>query len=232
MKKIKMIAGLWLAATALFTYSLHAQTSRPLQGRVLETNVTTPLAGATIKTASGATVTDENGYFSLRIPGGTDAEVSATGFQPWKGKLYPDSANIIRLIRTHTLMQPVEIRAVRAAENAPFTKTTLSAAALEKLNLGQDIPFLLNQTPSVVIHSDAGNGVGYTGLRIRGTDPTRINMTINGIPYNDAESQGIFFVNLPDLASSLNSVQIQRGVGTSRAPTSLRFRPVSTASCT
>lgn len=210
-----MIAGLWLAATGLFTYSLNAQTSRPLQGRVLESNVTTPLPGATVKTAGATSLTDEDGYFTLRAADGIEVEVSATGFQPWKGKLYRDSTNIIRMTRTHTLMQPVEIRAVRAAENAPFTKTTLSAAALEKLNLGQDIPFLLNQTPSVVIHSDAGNGVGYTGLRIRGTDPTRINMTINGIPYNDAESQGIFFVNLPDLASSLNSVQIQRGVGTS-----------------
>ena len=86
---------------------------------------------------------------------------------------------------------------------------------MAKTNLGQDLPFLLNQTPSVVINSDAGNGVGYTGLRIRGSDATRINMTINGIPYNDAESQGLFFVNLPDLASSVSDVQIQRGIGTS-----------------
>src|SRR5678809_784516 len=85
----------------------------------------------------------------------------------------------------------------------------------DRNNLGQDIPFLLNQTPSVVINSDAGNGVGYTGIRIRGSDATRINMTINGIPYNDAESQGLFFVNLPDLASSVNNIQVQRGVGTS-----------------
>ncbi len=113
------------------------------------------------------------------------------------------------------LLSPVEVRAVRAAENAPFTKTNLSKKELAKVNLGQDIPFLLNQTPSVVINSDAGNGVGYTGLRIRGTDATRINVTLNGIPYNDAESQGLFFVNLPDFSSSAGSVQIQRGVGTS-----------------
>ncbi|MEI9808136.1 MAG: TonB-dependent receptor plug domain-containing protein [Bacteroidota bacterium] len=83
------------------------------------------------------------------------------------------------------------------------------------MNLGQDIPFLLNQTPSVVINSDAGNGVGYTGIRIRGTDATRINVTLNGIPYNDAESQGTYFVDLPDFSSSVGSIQIQRGVGTS-----------------
>ena len=113
------------------------------------------------------------------------------------------------------LLTPVEVRAVRAADNAPFTKTNLSKKEISKANLGQDIPFLLNQTPSVVINSDAGNGVGYTGIRIRGTDATRINVTLNGIPYNDAESQGTFFVDLPDFASSTGSIQIQRGVGTS-----------------
>ena len=82
-------------------------------------------------------------------------------------------------------------------------------------NVGQDIPILLNQIPGVVVNSDAGNGIGYTGIRIRGTDATRINITLNGIPYNDAESQGVYFVNLPDLISSTNSIQVQRGVGTS-----------------
>jgi iron complex outermembrane recepter protein len=112
-------------------------------------------------------------------------------------------------------LTPVEVKAVRAGENAPFTKTNISKTNLKKNNLGQDIPFLLNQTPSIVINSDAGNGVGYTGIRIRGTDATRVNITLNGIPYNDAESQGVFFVNLPDFASSAGSIQIQRGVGTS-----------------
>src|SRR6185503_15656216 len=113
------------------------------------------------------------------------------------------------------LLTPVEVRAVRAADNAPFTKTNLSKKEIRKNNLGQDIPFILDQTPSVVINSDAGNGVGYTGIRIRGSDATRINVTLNGIPYNDAESQGTFFVDLPDFTSSVNSIQVQRGVGTS-----------------
>ncbi len=112
-------------------------------------------------------------------------------------------------------LTPVEVRAVRAGENSPFTKTNISKKEIAKTNLGQDIPFLLNQTPSVVINSDAGNGIGYTGIRIRGTDATRINVTLNGIPYNDAESQGTFFVDLPDFSSSTGSIQIQRGVGTS-----------------
>lgn len=112
-------------------------------------------------------------------------------------------------------LSPVEVKAIRAGENAPFTKTNLNKKTITAGNLGQDIPFLLNQTPSVVVNADAGNGIGYTGIRIRGTDATRINMTINGIPYNDAESQGLFFVNLPDLSSSAGSIQVQRGVGTS-----------------
>lgn len=112
-------------------------------------------------------------------------------------------------------LEPVEVRAVRASYTAPFAKTNLGKKDIERQNLGQDLPFLLNQTPSVVINSDAGNGVGYTGIRIRGTDATRINVTLNGIPYNDAESQGTFFVDLPDFASSVGSIQIQRGVGTS-----------------
>ncbi|MEO5948183.1 MAG: TonB-dependent receptor [Chitinophagaceae bacterium] len=112
-------------------------------------------------------------------------------------------------------LTPVEVRAIRAGENAPFTKTNISKKEIARTNLGQDIPFLLNQTPSVVINSDAGNGVGYTGIRIRGSDAARINVTLNGIPYNDAESQGTFFVDLPDFSSSTGSIQIQRGVGTS-----------------
>jgi len=113
------------------------------------------------------------------------------------------------------LLSPVEVKAIRAGEKAPFTKTNLSKKEIQKNNLGRDIPFILNQTPSVVANSDAGNGIGYTGLRIRGTDATRINVTLNGIPYNDAESQGTFLVDLPDFTSSINSIQIQRGVGTS-----------------
>ena len=112
-------------------------------------------------------------------------------------------------------IKPVEITAIRANEKAPFAKTDLTKKDIERNNLGQDLPFLLNQTPSVVVNSDAGNGVGYTGIRIRGTDASRINVTLNGIPYNDAEEQGTYFVDLPDFASSVNSIQIQRGVGTS-----------------
>ena len=117
---------------------------------------------------------------------------------------------------TDTLMlENIEVTSIRAADKAPFTKTNMSKSEIEKVNLGQDLPFILNLTPSVVVNSDAGNGVGYTGLRIRGSDASRINVTLNGIPYNDAESQATFFVDMPDITSSVNSIQIQRGVGTS-----------------
>jgi iron complex outermembrane receptor protein len=211
MKKF-LLSGLF--SMALFF--VYAQVT--VKGRVIEKNVASPVANATIKTGGGQTVvSDENGYFRLKnIPRNTTLEVSSVGFRDWSGSVLVDSGFFtISMERSSSLMQPVEIRAVRASDESPFTKTTITARTIEKINLGQDIPFLLNQTPSAVINSDAGNGVGYTGIRIRGSDATRINMTINGIPYNDAESQGIFFVNLPDLASSLNSIQVQRGVGTS-----------------
>jgi iron complex outermembrane receptor protein len=117
-----------------------------------------------------------------------------------------------------TLMEelnPVEVRALRAGADAPFAKTDISGTSLQKGNLGPDLPFLLQYTPSAVVTSDAGAGVGYTGLRIRGTDGTRINVTLNGVAVNDAESQSTYFVDLPDLASSTSSIQIQRGVGSS-----------------
>jgi iron complex outermembrane recepter protein len=112
-------------------------------------------------------------------------------------------------------LQPVEVSSVKATDKNPFAKTNLSKADIKKQNIGQDLPFILNNTPSIVVNSDAGNGIGYTGIRIRGTDATRINVTLNGIPYNDAESLGTYFVDMPDIASSASSIQIQRGVGTS-----------------
>ena len=109
----------------------------------------------------------------------------------------------------------VIVAATRAGEKSPFAYSNVSNQQIEERNLGQDIPYLLQLTPSFVATSDAGAGVGYTNFRIRGTDLNRVNVTVNGIPLNDAESHGTWFVDLPDLASSLQNVQIQRGVGTS-----------------
>lgn len=113
------------------------------------------------------------------------------------------------------VLNEVTVSSVRAKGKNPITYTNYSKEEIAPRNLGQDIPVLLNFLPSVVSTTDAGNGVGYTYLRVRGSDGSRINVTLNGIPFNDSESQGTFFVNLPDFASSLESVQLQRGVGTS-----------------
>ena len=112
-------------------------------------------------------------------------------------------------------IEEVLISGVRAKDKSPITFTNVTKAQIAPRNLGQDIPILLNYLPSVVTTTDAGAGVGYTYMRVRGSDGSRINVTLNGIPFNDSESQGTYFVNLPDFASSLESVQLQRGVGTS-----------------
>jgi iron complex outermembrane receptor protein len=114
-----------------------------------------------------------------------------------------------------TTLNEVLVSAVRANKKNPVTFTNVSKEAIAPRNLGQDIPVLLNYLPSVVTTSDAGNGVGYTYMRIRGADGSRINVTLNGVPFNDSESHGTFFVDLPDFASSLESIQLQRGVGSS-----------------
>ena len=112
-------------------------------------------------------------------------------------------------------LDEVLLMGIRAKDDTPVTYTNVTRQDLAARNLGQDIPILLNYLPGVVTTSDAGTGIGYTGIRVRGSDATRVNVTINGIPYNDAESQGTFWVNLPDFASSVEAIQLQRGVGTS-----------------
>ena len=112
-------------------------------------------------------------------------------------------------------LQEVKIKALRASQQTPMSFTNINKEELEEQNLGQDIPYMLSLTPSVVTTSDAGAGIGYTGFRVRGSDPTRINVTIDGIPLNDPESQGVWWVNMPDFTSSVEDIQIQRGVGAS-----------------
>ena len=113
------------------------------------------------------------------------------------------------------LLDEVSVTGSRASKDIPMTFSDIDSEELSKRNLGQDLPILLKHLPSVVSYSDAGAGIGYTGIRVRGSDATRVNVTINGIPYNDAESQGTFWVNLPDFTSSIKNIQLQRGVGTS-----------------
>lgn len=126
-----------------------------------------------------------------------------------------DSVSVVTDSNKVIMKDAVIVSATRATENAPTAYQFIGKQELNKNNLGQDLPFLLDNTASVVTTSDAGAGIGYTGIRLRGSDATRINVTLNGIPVNDAESQGVFWVNTPDLVSSAQSIQIQRGVGSS-----------------
>ncbi len=118
-------------------------------------------------------------------------------------------------VQIRKVLNEINVNALRAGEKTPVTFTNISKSQIEKGNLGQDLPYIISLTPSVVTTSDAGAGVGYTSFRIRGSDATRINVTINGIPLNDSESQGVWWVNMPDFSSSIENIQIQRGVGTS-----------------
>ncbi|MCC8410455.1 TonB-dependent receptor [Mucilaginibacter sp. UR6-1] len=178
------------------------------------------LPGATVSIASAQqnTVTDASGQYKVNLATGTYAVVvNYIGYQQTTKSIAVRGNQTLNfsLLPSNYTTEEVTVTATRASKNSPTAFTNLSKKDLEKNNFGQDLPFLLNQTPSVVVTSDAGAGVGYTGIRIRGSDPSRINVTINGIPYNDSESQGSFFVDIPDIASSVNNIQVQRGVGTS-----------------
>jgi len=132
----------------------------------------------------------------------------AAGFTAYAQEQVSDSTKVESL-------EEVIVKSVRVDADSPITHSNLDAKDLEKRNLGQDIPYMLNYLPSVVTTSDAGAGIGYTYIRVRGSDASRVNVTLNGIPFNDSESQGTFWVNLPDFTSSVKNLQLQRGVGTS-----------------
>lgn len=121
----------------------------------------------------------------------------------------------IKITPSSIMIEEVQVSAVRATEKTPTTYTNIGKEQITKSNFGLDLPYLMQSSPSTVVTSDGGAGVGYTGIRIRGVDPTRTNVTVNGIPLNDSESHGVYWVNMPDFASSTGNIQVQRGVGTS-----------------
>ncbi|HRE96197.1 MAG TPA: carboxypeptidase-like regulatory domain-containing protein, partial [Flavobacteriales bacterium] len=181
-----------------------------------------PLSGVNVKVVNSllGAVTDSEGKFELiKIPSG-DYKIRFTmiGYESQEHSVKVESGIQqleIRLKFAVNVLEEITVEASRTNNDKGIAFTDVSKEDIAKNNLGPDIPYLLDQTPSVVVTSDAGTGIGYTGIRIRGSDPTRTNLTINGIPLNDAESQGTFLVNLPDFASSVDNIQIQRGVGTS-----------------
>ena len=178
-----------------------------------------PGTAITIENTSLGVLTDEEGsyIFTGLSDGNYRLRYSFIGYETRTVKV---ELKGVAIVNVALIPKPVEtgevfVNATRAGEHAPFTYSTINNDMLRKQNTGHDLPFLLSLTPSLVESSEAGNGVGYTSQRIRGTDGSRINVTIDGIPLNDAESQQVFWVDLPDLAASAENIQIQRGVGTS-----------------
>lgn len=164
--------------------------------------------------------TDVAGRFLIRgvHAGPQRVRISCISYQPLDTLFVvgaSDGEHTFALPPQAVAMRAAEVTALRVGDRAPFAKTLLTREAIQQINVGVDLPFLLEQQPSVVATSDAGTGVGYTYMRIRGTDGTRTNITVNGVPFNDAESQGSFLVNMPDLATSAEDIEVQRGVGTS-----------------
>ena len=210
MKKITIFLFLFVSILT------NAQTFT-LNGKVVNENKE-PLPGATIlvKEENKGTSTDFDGKFRVNFPKGKYIiQVSFVGYKSVSKEISLTKNDAIEFILSanSTVLEEVLVSAVRVKANAPVTHSNLSKKEIAKRNLGQDIPILLNYMPSVVSSSDAGAGIGYTYLSVRGSDA--LNVTVNGIPYNDAESQGTFWVNMGDFASSTQSLQLQRGVGTS-----------------
>jgi len=209
----------YLFAVLLLTaipFQLYSQT---IEGRVADASSGEPLEGATIletETVNG-TSTESDGSFRLELT--TDINEITISFVGYETQYItitnPDKFINIALEERVIMTGEVFVNALRVDESTPISHSNINREEIETKNLGQDIPMLVDTSPSVVSTSDAGAGIGYTGIRIRGVDPGRINVTINGIPLNDAESHGVFWVNMPDLASSTQNIQIQRGVGTS-----------------
>jgi len=208
----------FMAIACAMTFAL-AASGQNIRGRIEDSKTNEVLAGATVRVLETlqTTVSDQQGKFEIAKNSGTATlEVRFVGYQPKKVAI--DNVQqewVIRLDVDARITEEVVVYATRADDKTPTTYTNIGKKELQAQNFGQDLPFLLNWTPSLITTSDAGAGVGYTGMRIRGSDATRINVTINGVPYNDAESQNTFWVDIPDIASSTQSIQVQRGVGTS-----------------
>ena len=201
----------------LFTIQTQAQFT--VSGIVKDAETNERLQGASVLISSMAMPTNAEGGFTFNAvrPGKYLLQVTFIGFEKYEQQLVVDKDVKLEISLAPDLYMADEVivSATRASENTPTTYSSLDKETIRENNLGQDLPFVLNWTPSLVTTSDAGAGVGYTGLRIRGSDATRINVTINGIPLNDSESQSVYWVDIPDIASSTENIQIQRGVGTS-----------------
>ena len=213
-RKLLMIVPALICGTTLFAqFTLFGTISDSTSGEPLQ------WAHVRLQDSYRQTITAADGSYSLnKIKAGTYLlTISYVGYETGTKTIKVDGPLKvdIALVRKSIMEDEVIIRSTRAGDRTPVTYQDISHDDLAKKNMGQDLPMLVSLSPSMVTTSDAGNGVGYTAMRIRGTDMTRINVTLNGIPLNDAESHDIFWVDLPDVAASIENLQIQRGVGTS-----------------
>ncbi len=213
-----------LCALLLATFTMQANPTENLgfsiYGRITDTNGN-PLVGAgiTLENTYLGTYSGANGSYRLsqvRL-GNYMLNVSYLGYEPIRieVKVYGDTELNLQLKQSSQYLDAVVVSSTRASNRMPIAQTTMNREQLQQANTGSDIPYMLDMLPSVVVSSESGMGIGNTAFRIRGTDPTRINVTINGVPLNDAESQGVYWVDLPDFAASVDNVQVQRGAGTS-----------------
>lgn len=214
----KKIAKCFFATALMHTVSVSAQSV--ISGQVKnEKGEPVPFAVIGIKNTQFSVITNYEGNFKFK-PLKNDIYILSTrcvGFSDRMDTLEVTGDKLFNpvLKASNKQLEEVVVNATRVDKNNGMAYSNVDAETLKKQNLGQDAPYMLNQLSNVVVNSDAGNGVGYTSLRIRGSDATRINVTINGVPVNDAESQGTFYVNMPDFVSSTSNIQVQRGVGAS-----------------
>lgn len=207
-----------LALFLLFSLSfVHAQ--HTLSGSITNESLQPiPLANVYINELQKGASTNDDGYFIIDgIPTGEyTLTITYIGKKRINRTINIEGDRKLDFIMVNdNTLEEVLVSTVRVDASDPFTYSNITEEQLSDRNLGQDIPVLMNYMPSVISSSDAGAGIGYTYMTVRGSDASRINVTINGIPYNDAESQGTFWVDIPDMASSSSSIQLQRGVGTS-----------------
>jgi iron complex outermembrane receptor protein len=206
---------------AIFAWALAASGQFTLTGTAVdEENRPLPGANLVIRELDRGSVSSGDGTFKFtEVPGGSyTLEITFLGYEKGSFQITLDAdldLGRISMVPAPLMVEEVMVTAVRAGEKSPVAFVNLDREEIRARNLGQDIPYLLSMTPSLVTSSDAGNGIGYTSMRIRGTDANRINVTINGVPLNDAESHSVYWVDLPDIASSVEQIQVQRGVGTS-----------------
>ena len=202
-----------LVSTVIAQYKIH--------GKITDNESGEPLAGANfiLENTFTATTSSANGSYQVTNlkAGNYKLKVSYIGFESITKNI--ELKNDLELNLTLNpkvyMSEEVIISAIRAGWASPTSSSMMKSGQIEKRNTGKDLPYIMETLPSTVVTSDAGNGIGYSGIRIRGTDLSGINVTLNGVPVNDAESQGVFFVDLPDLASSIDDMQVQRGVGSS-----------------